>query len=342
MPSIPQSRHAALSASARWATLRHRVIVAVRRFFDAQQFVEVDTFLTVRAPAPELYIDAVPVTLQTPQGPQARFLQTSPELAMKRLVALGLHQIYQIAPVFRDGDESRCHTPEFRMLEWYRAYAPWTQLQDDCEGLLRAVALVVHGRLQWSYQGQAVDLSKPARRISVDEAFVLHAGFSLYDNMQAVQLRAQLDAAGIHHAPDDTWSDLFHRIFLSRVEPALLVDPHPLMLTHFPAQLASLAQLCPEEPRAAERFEMYAGGLELANGFGELTCARTQRTRFVQEAQSRAAMGKRPYPLDETFLAALEQLPPTSGIALGLERMLMFVCDKPHIDAVTPIAWSLA
>lgn len=342
MPPIANIEEPKLSVSARRATLRHRIIAAVRRFFDAQGFVEVDTFISIRAPAPELYIDAVPVTLQTPQGPQARFLQTSPELAMKRLVAAGLPKIYQIAPVFRDGDVSASHTPEFRMLEWYRADAPWTQLQDDCQALLRAVAQVVHGGLRWHYQGQAIDLEQPARRISVDEAFRQHAGFSLYAHMQPAKLRAQLDKAAIHHAPDDSWSDLFHRMFLARVEPALLADPHPLLLTHFPAQLASLAQLCPDEPRAAERFEMYAGGLELANGFGELTCAQTQRLRFVQEAQCRAAQGKRAYPLDETFLAALEQLPPTSGIALGIERMLMFVCDHAHIDAVTPIAWSHA
>lgn len=342
MTDMPHPASPSPSAALLWARTRHRVIAAVRRFFDAQDFVEVDTFVTIRAPAPELYIDAVPVTVMTPQGPQPRFLQPSPELAMKRLVAMGMPCIYQIAPVFRDGDASPSHTPEFRMLEWYRAHAPWTTLHDDCEALLRHVAMAVHGGLRFVYRGHPIDLTRPMRRISVEAAFETHAGFSLLAHMTPERLRAQLDKTGLHHAADDSWSDLFHRIFLTCVEPKLLQDPHPLLLTDFPAPLASLAQLSATDARTAERFEMYAGGLELANGFGELTCPDTQRTRFVAESAARAQHDKRVYPLDEAFLAALHDLPQTSGIALGVERLLMFICDIAHIDEVTPIAWSHA
>jgi lysyl-tRNA synthetase class 2 len=270
---------------------------------------------------------------------QRRFLQTSPELAMKRLVAAGLPRIFQIAAVFRDGDLGPVHRPEFRLLEWYRAGAPWTALMDDCEALLRHLARALHGVEACRYGGLEIDLARPFRRISVDEAFRTHAGFSILEALTPAPLMAQLDRLGIAHRGDDTWDDLFHRVFLTRVEPALLQDPRPLFLTHYPAPLASLARLAPEDPRAAERFELYVGGLELANAFGELVDAATQRTRFELERAARAAAGKRDYPLDEAFLAALKGMPEAAGIALGMERLLMVLLDAPDIDAVSFLPW---
>jgi lysyl-tRNA synthetase class 2 len=322
------------------ALCRHRVVAALRQYFLAADFVEVDTPVCVAAPAPEFYIDACPVALQTPQGTLARYLQTSPELGMKRLVAHGLSRIFQFACVFRDGDLTRAHRPEFRLLEWYRADAAWTTLLDDCEALVRAAAKAIHGDLQWHYAGHPVDVSQPFRRVSVNDAFRRHAGFAILDYLDRDALAARLRRDAVHHSADDTWDDLYHRVFLQKVEPALQLDSNPYFLTHFPAPLASLAQLCDADPRAAERFELYAGGLELANGFGELVHAGTQRARFVAERDRRQAAGKITYPLDEAFLADLECMPPTAGIALGLERLLMYVLDADEIDAVNAIPWS--
>ena len=318
---------------------RSRVTQAIRSYFDAAGFIEVDTPVAITAPAPELYIEAPTVTFATPHGPLPRFLQTSPELAMKRLLAAGLPAIYQIAAVFRDGDFGAAHRPEFRLLEWYRRDAPWTDLLTDCENVLVAAAYAADRPLRFSYQGRDVDLTPPFRRISMDEAFRTHAGFSILDCLDPAVLRQNLCERDVSCAADDGWDDMFFRIFLSRVEPALLADAKPLFLTHFPAPLAALARKDPADPRASERFELYAGGLELANGFGELTDAVEQRQRFVSEVALRAHAGRRPYPLDEAFLNALHSLPPSAGIALGLERLLMLLFDTADIDGVAFLPW---
>jgi lysyl-tRNA synthetase class 2 len=322
-------------------TQRARITSAVRAFFDAQAFVEVDTAVALEAPAQELYIDAPEVTITGAVGPLRRFLQTSPELPMKRLLAAGLTHIYQIAPVFRDGDWSPCHRPEFRLLEWYRRGASWTSLLDDCEGLLRAAARAAGGDGGSLRVGdKSIDLERPFVRLSVQAAFVEHAGFSLLDNLESAALRARLDEHGMHHSPDDTWDDLFHRAYVARVEPALRAYDQPVFLVDYPAPLSALARRSPTDPRVAERFELFVAGMELANGFGELTDPHEQRARFVRERALRRDAGKRDYPLDERFLAALEELPPSAGIALGMERLFMLVTNASNIDAVSFIPWS--
>lgn len=324
---------------------RARVMQALRAWFDAAGFVEVDTYLAVTAPAPELHIEAPEVLLQTsplgtPPAHTKRFLQTSPELPMKRLLAMGMEKIYQVAPVFRDGDLSPLHRPEFRLLEWYRRDAPWATLLSDCEGLLARCAEAAGREGAFSHNGHAVDLTRPFRRITMDEAFQRHAGFSILDALTDPSLRRALDAQNIPHRPDDTWDDLFNRIFLERVEPALCREPGPFFLTHFPAPLASLARLDPKDSRVSERFELYAGAMELANGFGELTDAAVQRQRFVEEAKARHIAGRRAYPLDERFLDALKAVPAAAGIAVGMERLLMLLLDTTDLDAVVPLPWS--
>lgn len=328
-PTTPQQR---------WRQ-RAGVLRAVRRFFEEQDFIEVDTAVAVRAPAPELYIEAPEVVLQSPDGPLTRYLQTSPELPMKRLLAAGLPRIFQLAPVFREGDFSPTHRPEFRLLEWYRRDAEWTALWGDCEGLVRAAARAAGLGDTLRYQGHDIDLAAPFVRLSVDEAFRRWVGFSVLDCLDPAVLREQLRRADIFHSPDDSWDDLFNRAFVSRVEPALAQEKQPVLLTHYPAPMAALARTSPADSRASERFELYVAGLELANGFGELTDAPEQRQRFAAEAEARRHAGRRNYPLDEHFLAALDALPPSAGIALGFERLLMLVLDAAHIDEVAFIAW---
>jgi lysyl-tRNA synthetase class 2 len=326
---------------------RARIIRALRGFFEARDFTEVDTYITCMAPAPELHIEAVAVRFDLgSQGPRqvpgedqldARFLQTSPELPMKRLLAAGLPRIFQIAPVFRDGDFSDRHRPEFRLLEWYRRDASWETLFDDCEALLTTLA---EGRKSLHYRRREYSIEPPFLRISIDEAFRRWAGFSILNHLETDSLRAQMRQRKLYCSDDDTWDDLFHRVFVGLCEPPLAALRQPVFVTHYPTPLAALARQSPADARVAERVELFLGGLELANGFGELTNAATQRHRFVAEKAARASAKKRSYPLDERFLSALEGLPQAAGIAVGLERLLMVLCDAATIDDVVCIPWT--
>jgi lysyl-tRNA synthetase class 2 len=318
---------------------RAAALRALRAFFDGQGFVEVDTPVAAYTVAPEPHLEAPVVELHAGGRTLRRFLQTSPELAMKRLLATGLERIYQVAPAFRDGDLTRLHRPEFRILEWYRRGEAVEQLMSDCEGLLRAVAAALGDAGGFAYQGRRVELSHPFARVSVDDAFRRHAGFSILDFPDAGALAAELRARGVHHTPTDSWDDLFHRVFLTTVEPALLASGQPLFLTDYPAPLAALARLSPRDPRVAERFELYVGGLELANAFGELTDAAEQRRRFARDRALRLAAGMADYPEDERFFAALATLPPSAGIALGVDRLFMLLLDATEIDEVAFIPW---
>ena len=321
--------------------MRSKITQTLREFFVGQNFLEVDTPLAIFAPAPEVHIEAISLNVQT-ETHERRFLQTSPELAMKRLLAQGFEKIFQIAPVFRDGEISPLHTPEFRMLEWYRRDAGWESLMDDCEALLRTCTKALFGQETLHFHGNTIDLSKPFKRITLNEAFEEFAHFPLLDNLTTQALIEQCEELEIFYLPDDTWNDLYHRIFLNRVEPELLKSPAPFFLTHYPAPLASLATLSSEDQRCAERFELYVGGIEVANGFGELTDPEEQRLRFEQDRRWRAEEGLQDYPIDERFLKALEDLPPSAGIALGLERLMMLLCDVQHIDDIAFIPWSEA
>ena len=243
---------------------------------------------------------------------------------------------------FRDGDHGPLHTPEFRLLEWYRAHETWERLLDDCEGLLRACFSACGRGSRFAFGPHTVDISGPFERVQMDTAFARHAGFSLLETPDRASLEAAIRThTAVHFEPDDTWDILFHRVFLNIVEPALLRNREkPLFLTHYPAQLAALARLSPDDCRVAERFELYVGGVELANGFGELTDAAQQRQRFVEEKTHRLLAGHRDYPLDEDFLAVLPQIGSAAGIALGIDRLGMLVLNASHIEDAAPIAWS--
>ncbi len=287
---------------------RSRMLQACRGFFEAAGFLEVETPVRIPAPAAELQIDA-------PSAGGA-WLRTSPELHMKRLLAAGCTRLYQIGPCFRVGERGRRHNPEFTLLEWYRTPADCWDILRDCEALLRQVVSRVTGGSRVTWDGRGVDVALPWVRLTVREAFRQYAGWDPV---------AAFDA------------DRFDHDLVAKVEPALAAYDRPVVLVEYPAPVAALARLKPGDPAVAERWELYVGGLELANAYSELTDPAQQRARFVACNAERQAAGRAVYPLDEHFLAALERgLPPCGGIALGIDRLAMVVCGAASIDEVRP------
>jgi elongation factor P--(R)-beta-lysine ligase len=301
---------------------RGRIQRAIRAWFEAEHFLEVETPARVRSPGQEVHLDAIPTGA-------AHFLITSPEYHMKRLVASGLPRIVQIGKCWRAGESGPHHLSEFTMIEWYRVGVPLETLAHDCEALVR-VALQAAGR-----NPAEVGADVPFRRTTVRELFALHLGYELAGDETAGAMRAAALAAGVAVGSATAWDDIFYQVFLDRIEPRL-AEMGPTFVFDWPAPLGALARHKPTDPRLVERFELYAGGLELANAFGELTDAVEQRRRFEEEAQLRAGRGKTVYPIDEALLAALPHMPPTAGIALGFDRLVMLALDATDIhDAIS-------
>ena len=326
---------------------RGRVLNAMRDFFAEAGFVEVDTPSLQVSPGLEPHLKAFATVLHDPTDGTARpfYLHTSPEFAMKKLLAAGLPRIWQLAHVFRDGERSATHHPEFSMLEWYRAGAGYRDLMADCEALLRS-AQTAAGAAALSWQGRRADAGRSFERLSVAEAFERYAGVDVLATAPdpAAPDMARLAAAaaeiGIAPRPGDDWETLFFRIFLDRIEPYLGIGA-PTILYDYPLALAALSRPKPEDPRLCERFELYVCGLELANAFGELTDAAEQRRRFVADQARKRALYGESYPIDGDFLAALEQgLPDCAGIALGFDRLVMLLTGAQHIEEVlwAPVA----
>ncbi|MDJ0761855.1 MAG: EF-P lysine aminoacylase EpmA [Myxococcota bacterium] len=301
----------ALEERRRLQGLKHRlnkrahIIQSVRSTLTTAGFLEVETPIRVRAPAPEQHIDAIPTG--------RRFLITSPELHLKRLIAAGYEKIFEICHCFRNGERGTTHLPEFTMVEWYRVRATQADLMTDCEHLIAAAATSV-GAFPIIERGQnKVDLTPPWERIDVSDAFERLAGWR----------------PGANPDPDRFDTDL-----VAKVESGLPLD-RPVFLCGYPAAMAALARLDPADPARAERFELYAGGLELANGFTELVDFSEQRCRFEAEARTRAEAGKTVYPFDTRFLGALELgIDACAGIALGLDRLIMLLTGAATIDEV--------
>lgn len=299
---------------ARWDRLaaRSRLLRATREWFHREGFLEVETPLVVPSPGTEAHLDPVGVRLSEAPGVAAaqRWLITSPEYAMKRLLAAGAGPIYQLGKVFRDGERGGRHRPEFTMLEWYRPDAPsYEVVMDDCERLVRSLA----GGDSLSYRG---------RRYALDGPWPRHRFFDL--------LRERADLAH----PESLGPDAWLMALVDRLEPTLGADG-PEFLIEWPIELASLSRMKPDDPRVAERFELYFAGIELANAFSELTDAAEQRARCEADNALRRALGKPELPLDEDFLGALAAgLPPSAGIALGFDRLVMLLTDAASIDDV--------
>ncbi|MFZ4381690.1 MAG: EF-P lysine aminoacylase EpmA [Sandarakinorhabdus sp.] len=309
---------------------RNRVKAALRHWFADQGFTEVECGAVQVSPGNETHLHGFPV-LWRPDGgaEQTRYLHTSPEFAAKKLLAAGETQIVDFARVWRNGEVGPLHSPEFTMVEWYRANADWTTVIADTLALARAAqAAGGQGALRW--QGRSCDASAAPEMITVEQAFSRHAGIDL---AACLDDRAALAAAArLTPRPDDTWSDIFSRIIVT-IEPKL-GNGRLTFLTHYPVCEAALARPCPTDPRWAERFEAYACGVELANGFGELTDAAEQRRRFEADMDEKQRLYARRYPLDEDFLAALSAMPPASGVALGFDRLALLALGGTDIRQV--------
>jgi len=319
---------------------RSRITAAVRAWFGTQDFVEAETAILQVSPGNEAHLHAFATELAAPDLKSARlYLHTSPEFAAKKLLAAGEPRLFTFARVFRNRERGALHHPEFTMLEWYRANEPYDALIADCAALLR-VAAEAAGTRAFSWRARSADPFAAPERVTVAEAFRRHAGIDL---LEVLDDRDALTAAarqqGIRVAADDTWADVFSRVIAEKVEPNLGLG-RATILDEYPVSEAALARPSARDPRVAERFELYVCGVEVANAFGELTDAAEQRRRFEQEmAEKQRVHGER-YPIDEDFLAALGEMPPASGIALGFDRLVMLSVGATRIEQVlwTPVA----
>ncbi|HEY0182893.1 MAG TPA: EF-P lysine aminoacylase EpmA [Rhodopila sp.] len=306
---------------------RAKLTRSVRAFFEARSYREVETPYAVRTPGEEVHLQAFATTRESPDGTRENlWLHTSPEFAMKRLLVAGSGPIFQFARVWRNGEGSDLHAPEFTMLEWYRPGADMNALIAETADLLRTtLPPVVRCR------GVTTDLSR-FERLTVADAFSRHVGVDLLAiGEDAAALAA---AAGVRLRRNETWEDLFFRLLLERIEPAL-GRQHPTFLTHWPAAQAALARRDPTDPRVAERFELFVCGIELANAFVELTDPVEQRARFLSDRARRHALSGPDWELDADFLAALAHgMPPSAGIALGFDRMAMIASGADRIGQV--------
>jgi lysyl-tRNA synthetase class 2 len=320
---------------------RGRIVDAVRRFFAVRGFVEVDTPALQVSPGLEPHLQAFATKLHDPRQSRLarRFLHTSPEFAMKKLLVAGVPRIWQLAHVFRDGERSSTHHPEFSMLEWYRAGASYRDLMEECAALVRSCQEAA-GAAALAWRGRTADARREWRRVSVAEAFREHCGIDLLATApdplkpDADRLAAAASGIGVAPHPGDDWETLFFRIFLERIEPLLGLGA-PAILYDYPVSMAALSRRSPKDPRLAERFEAYVCGLELANAFGELTDPSEQRSRFIADQARKKALYGHSYPIDEDFLTALEHgLPACAGIALGFDRLVMLATAADDIEDV--------
>jgi lysyl-tRNA synthetase class 2 len=320
---------------------RGRILAAARAFFAARRFVEVDTPALQVSPGLEPHLKALATELHDPRDGRSsrRYLHTSPEFAMKKLLVAGIPRIWQLAHVFRDGERGPTHHPEFSMLEWYRADASWRELIPDCVGLLRACQAAAGGE-SFGWLDHSADAHQPWQEISVAEAFRTYCAVDILATApnpvipDFALLAVEARRIGVEPHLGDDWEALYFRIFLDRIEPHLGIGA-PTVLYDFPASMAALSRRNPADPRLAERFELYVCGIELANAFGELTDPAEQRARFLADQAKKQALYGETYPIDEDFLAALEYgLPPSAGIALGFDRLVMLSTAAHHIEDV--------
>lgn len=315
---------------------RGKIIQGIRQFFLEQEFTEIETPALVSSPGMEPHLSALELYCTLPEGGRIKkYLHTSPEYCMKKLLGCGWEKIFQICRVFRDGEVGNHHQIEFTMLEWYRAHADYRKIMEDCEGLVHYLSTKVMGMDEWSYGGAKVGFHLPFERLSVTQAMRLYGGVDIEKNSDSASLLEEARSQGYHFDPGGTYTfdEVFFKVFLEAVEPRLGF-PKPAMLYDYPASMAALARLKPDQPIWAERFELYIAGLELGNAFSELNDPEEQRRRFEEEQRLRAKLGKPVYPMDEELLQSLSRMPPSAGIALGVDRLVMIFCDAQSIQEV--------
>jgi elongation factor P--(R)-beta-lysine ligase len=316
---------------------RGAITGALRGFFVEQGFVEVETSVLQVSPGNETHLHAPRTEIMRPDGSHAsRYLRTSPEFACKKLLAAGETRIFEFARVFRDRERGDLHLPEFTMLEWYRADAPYDAIMADCVFLIARAAQAT-GIGTFAFRGRTADPFAEPELMTVAGAFEQFAGIDLLATISGDQgdraALAQAAAGKVRVAGDDTWSDIFSKVLVEHVEPHL-GQGRLTILFEYPSPEAALARVKPGDPRVAERFEVYACGVELANGFGELTDADEQRKRFTDSMAEKQRRYGEAYPLDEDFLAAVAAMPEASGVALGFDRLVMLASGASRIDQV--------
>ena len=329
------SRHADLRP---FLQARAAIARSVRSWFESQGFTEVETGILQVSPGNETHLHAPRTDLRRPDGKHVtRYLRTSPEFACKKLLAAGETKIFEFARVFRDRERGDLHLPEFTMLEWYRANAPYDEIMADCVTVI-AHAAQATGIGSFSFRGKACDPQAEPELLTVAAAFGRYAGIDLLATIQGGEgdrsALARAASGKVRLADDDSWSDVFSKILVEHIEPQLGLG-RLTVLFEYPAPEAALARVKPDDPRVAERFEVYACGVELANGFGELTDAAEQRRRFELAMDEKERRYGERYPLDEDFLAAVANMPQACGVALGFDRLVMLASGALRIDQVT-------
>jgi elongation factor P--(R)-beta-lysine ligase len=316
---------------------RSAITRALRAWFDEQGFVEVETSILQVSPGNETHLHAPRTELIRADGTRAtRYLRTSPEFACKKLLAAGEQKIFEFARVFRDRERGDLHLPEFTMLEWYRADAPYDAVMADSVGVIARAAQAT-GIGRFSFRGRASDPFAEPELLTAAAAFQRYAGIDLLatvaDGIGDREGLASAAAARVRISADDTWSDIFSKVLVEHIEPNL-GQGRLTVLSEYPVPEAALARVKPSDPQVAERFEIYACGVELANGFGELTDAHEQRQRFMLAMHEKQRRYGERYPLDEEFLDAVAKMPESSGVALGFDRLVMLASGALRIDQV--------
>jgi elongation factor P--(R)-beta-lysine ligase len=316
-------------------------VTGLRAWFAARDFVEVETASLRISPGNETHLHAFATSLATTDGRSAPlYLRTSPEFACKTLLTAGEERIVEFARAYRNRERGALHHPEFTLLEWYRAREPYDVLIDDCIAIVREAAQLAQTR-EFNFRGRLADPFAEPERLTVAEAFACFAKIDILETLSAEtadrdRLARAAQDAGIRTAEDDSWADIFSRILVERIEPNLGIG-RATVLDQYPAVLSALAKRR-RDPRVAERFEFYLCGMELANGFGELTDPAEQRRQLEREMTEKQRRYGERYPIDEDFLAALAHMPEASGVALGLDRLVMLATGASRIDQVL---WTL-
>ncbi len=308
---------------------RSKLTKSLRSFFEKEKFLEVETPIMVRIPGMEPHLNVFETTLITPNKKTKLFLNHSPELQMKKLLGANFGNIFTLTKTFRNGEiGGNFHNPEFTMLEWYRIKADYKNLMKDCENLIKTLA----GKSQITYQNHKIDLKAPWEKLSCEELFQKYCKISLDQNRTFKQLKKTAEKNNFDTKFCKDWDDIFFKIFLNHIEPHL-GKQKPTFVYDYPSTQAALAKKSSKNPFFAERFELYIGGVEIANAFSELTDSKEQKTRLIEEQKLRKKLKKTIFDIDGEFLASLESIQQNcAGIALGVDRLFMILMDKKNID----------
>lgn len=314
---------------------RLEILRLIRDYFWSQNFVEAETPIALRLPGQEPYLNPIPVEIIDPyQQPFRFYLRTSPEFALKKLLAAGWEKVFEISKCFRNVESfGGTHNPEFTMVEWYRAPGSYLNIMDDTEHLFRYVGQKLNVE-KLKYKNTTIEYLNSWDRVSVKDLWKQYLQVNLDDYLEMENLKQLTKNRGWSVDENDAYEDLFYKIFLNEIEPHLGIKK-PIFVYDYPAQMCSLSRLCASDDRYAERFELYIGGLELANAFGELTDAQTQKVNLESDNNLRVQLGKEVWPVDADFIGALESgIPPAGGIALGVDRMVVLFTGARDINEV--------